>query len=157
MPPYERLRQIKTNENVASGATIAQTNYLAPPQQMDMHHDGARVWRPLTGSARAMAAEGATLRRGSGNANEFMQLLVVLRSFVEFISPSGGQVLICAYLCFHQVARKDVKSERLQKADELFASQRRRLAPENAPGNFGLLDRDLDSIIGDPLLCCFKC
>jgi hypothetical protein len=150
MPAYERLRQIKTNENVPSDATIAQINYLASLQQMDMHHDGARVWRPLTGSAR-------TLRRGSGNANGFMQLPVVLRSFVEFISPSGGQIVICVYLCFHQVARKDVKSERLQKTGELFASQRRRLPPENASDNFGLLDRDLDSIIGDPLLCCFKC
>lgn len=91
------------------------------------------------------------------NANEFMQLYVALQSFVEFISPSEGQVLICAYLCFHQVARKDVKSQRLHNADELFASQRRRLAPENAPDNFGLLDRDLDSIIGHPLLCGFKC
>ncbi len=121
---------------------------------MDMHHDGAR-WRLLT--ARAMAAEGATFAPRRANVNEFMQLLVVLRSLVEFSSPSGRQVLICAYLRFHQVARKDVKSERLQKAGELFASQRRRLAPENAPDNFGLLDRDLDSIIGDPLLCCFKC
>ncbi|API54645.1 hypothetical protein BMW22_05345 [Rhizobium leguminosarum] len=65
--------------------------------------------------------------------------------------------MIYAYPCLDQVPRKDVKSKILQTAHELFSSQRRRFAPENAPGNFGFLDRDLYSIIGDPPRGCFKC
>ncbi|RWY81332.1 hypothetical protein EHI44_27600 [Rhizobium leguminosarum] len=65
--------------------------------------------------------------------------------------------MIYAYPCLDQVTRKDVKSKILQTALELFSSQRRRFAPENAPGDFGFLGRDLCSIFGDPPCGCFKC